>query len=145
MPQYSAGARSTGAGSATLFVGSLFGTASRAGYLREVGLFNTAATQVALFLQRATAVGTPGAGLTEDPDDLDQAAAGLTAFNTHTGAPTLGNDCGYRAYLGAAIGAGAILTIGGRGKRIPAGTANGIGILPNGTGQILDFHFVWDE
>lgn len=108
-------------------------------------MFNTTTTAVAYKLQRATAAGTVGATLTKDPDDPDQAAAGLAAFNTHTVAHT-GTDAGYNCVLGAAIGAGVIFTLGDRGKRIPAGTANGIGILTaTGTGQIIDFHFGWDE
>jgi hypothetical protein len=29
--------------------------------------------------------------------------------------------------------------------RIPVGTANGIGIVPVGTGQVVTAYFVWDE
>src|SRR6266508_2525260 len=43
-------------------------------------------------------------------------------------------------------GAGVIFTFGGKGLRVPAGTANGVGLyVPNGTGQIWDFYYAWDE
>jgi hypothetical protein len=66
--------------------------------------------------------------------------------NTHTVAPTL-VDMGYRTVLGAAIGSAIIWTFGGDvGMNAAVGTGNGIGIyIPTGTGQILDFYFLWNE
>jgi hypothetical protein len=147
MARYSGGTRSTGAGSTTLPVGSIYGTANREGRLVEVGIFNTTATAVAIKLVRLTTAGTQGSGLVEARyGDVNSVAAGLTLFDTHSGAPTLGDDLGYRAPLGAAIGAGVIWTFGANGILVPAGTANGVGIIvATGTGQILDWYMVWDE
>jgi len=73
-------------------------------------------------------------------------AASCTAVSTHTVAPTLGDDLGYRASIGAAIGAGVIWTFGDSGLRIPVGTANGIGVIAeNGTGQAAQIYLVFDE
>jgi hypothetical protein len=145
MARFHAGTRSTGAGSTTLPVGSLYAIASVAGRIVEIGVFNTTATAVAIKLVRLTTAGTQGSGLVESKDDGDSVAASMTAFDTHSGAPTLGDDLGYRTTLGAAVGAGVIWTFD-NGLRIPPGTANGIGIIvATGTGQILDWYVVWDE
>lgn len=146
MARYSAGTRSAGAGSTTLPIGSLYAAAGSGARLREVGIFNTTNTAVAVRLVRLTTQGTPGAGLTEAKHDPNSAAAAATAFDTHTAAPTLGDDLGYRAALGASIGSGIVWVFGDAGLVIPAGTANGVGIIvATGTGQVLDWYMVWDE
>ena len=142
MARYSGGARASGAGSSTLPSGSIYAVANRAPCVREVGWFNTTATATAHFLTRLTTAGTQGANITEDPDDVESAAVTATVVNTHSSTgPTLGNDMGYRAPIGAAIGAGVIFTFGDRGKRIPQGTGNGVGIITVSgvTAQIVDF------
>jgi len=146
MGRYHAGTRSTGAGSTTLPVGSLYAAAAVAARVVEVGVFNTTSTAVAVKLVRLTTAGTQGTGLVESKDDGDQVAASSTAFDTHSSTPpTLGDDLGYRTALGAAVGAGVIWTMDD-GLRIPVGTGNGIGIIvATGTGQILDWYMVWDE
>lgn len=140
------GARAAGAGSATLPIGSIYSSASVNPRLREVGVFNTTTTSLVVALCRLSTTGTQGAALTEAAADATGAAPAVSGFNTHTVAPTL-VDLGYRATLGAAIGAGVIWTFGGDiGITCAVGTANGIGIyIPTGTGQIVDFYFVWDE
>jgi len=145
MSRYSTGVVTAGAGTAARPVASLFSAAAVGGKIREIGIFNTTTTAVAVRLARLTAQGTPGAGLVEAKHDPDSAAAASTAFDTHTADATVGDDLGYRASLGAAIGAGVIWTFGESGLRIPVGTANGIGILPEGTGQILRCYIIWDE
>ncbi len=144
MARYSATVR-TSAGSATLPIASLYAAASVGGKVREVGIFNTTATAVAVGVRRLTTAGTQGAALTESQHDSDSAAASCTGFTTHTIAPTLG-DALYGATLGAAIGSGVIWTFGDTGLVIEPGTANGIGIvIPTGTGQVCDVTIVWDE
>jgi hypothetical protein len=146
MARFSAGVVSTGAGSATLPVGSLYGSATGGGKVREIGVANTTAVAVAVRLVRLTNTGTPGTGLTEAKHELGSGPALCTAFDTHTVDPTSGLiDLGYRFRLGAAIGAGIIWTFGDAGLVIPADATEGIAIMPVGTGQILDFYFVWDE
>lgn len=146
MARYSTGVKTT-AGSTTLPIISLYAAASTPGAkLREVGVFNTTATAVDIKLIRLTSAGTQGAGLTAAKYDSDSANAAATPFTTHTVAPTLGNDLGYRASLGAAVGSGVIWTFGDTGLRIPVGVANGIGVLvENGTGQACQCYLVWDE
>lgn len=134
----------TAAGSATLPIISLYSIAATGGKLLEVGVFNTTATAVALALKRLTTAGTQGAGLTESSHD-PAVVARMTAFTTHSGNPTLGDDLGYRGVLGAVVGASIIFTIA-KGIIIPVGTANGIGlIVENGTGQICQAYMVWEE
>ena len=145
MARYSAGVK-TSAGSTTLPLISLYSAASVGGAIREIGCFNTTATAVDIKLVRLTTTGTQGAGLTAAKYNPDAVAASCTAKTTHTIAPTLGDDLGYRASLGAAVGSGTIWTFGDIGLRIPTGTANGIGvIIENGTGQALQAYIVWDE
>ena len=146
MGRFSAGVK-TSAGSTTLPLISVYGITSRGGWLREVGLFNTTTTAVDVKLIRLTSAGTPGSGITEGKHDPDGPDAQLTAFTTHSSTPpSAGDDLGYRASIGAAIGAGVIWTFGDTGIKIPTGTANGIGVvIENGTGQALQAYLVWDE
>lgn len=145
MARFSTGVK-TGAGSTTLPIISLYAAAANGGAIYEIGVFNTTAVAVDLKLVRLTTAGTQGAGLVEAPHNPDSVAAACTAFTTHSVAPTLGNDMGYRASLGAAIGAGVIWTFGSTGMRIPVGTGNGIGVIvENGTGQACQAYLVWDE
>ena len=144
MARHSAGVLTT-AGTSVRPMMSLFAVAATGGKLVEVGVFNTTATAVAIRLVRLTAAGTPGAGLTESNHD-PAVTSRMTAFTTHTGDATVGDDLGYRAVLGAAVGSGVIWTMSAGGIIIPVGTANGIGlILENGTGQACQAWFTWDE
>lgn len=144
MARYSVSGRATIAGTNLLPLVSLYATAASRPALRELGLFNTTATAVAVALVRLTTTGTQGAGLTEDCDDVPEAAVVATAFAGHTVGPTIGVEK-RRATLGAAIGSGVIWTFGEGGIVIPDGTANGLGVIvPTGTGQILDYHMSWD-
>lgn len=147
MARYSVGTRSTGAGSTTLPVGSLYAAASNDIYVVEIGAFNTTATACAIAVRRLTTAATQGAGLTEIPWDPDTTAATGTGFDTHSSTgPSLTGGFFNTASLGAAVGSGIIWTYGNKGLRIPKGTANGLCVIPaTGTGQILDWYMVWDE
>lgn len=126
---------------------AIAGIASRGGYLKEVGVFNTTTTAFACCLRRITTAGTPGTGQTEGPHNtLADDANDLAVFDLYTSTgPTLGAILRVAA-IGAAVGAGVIWTFGGDGLLVPAGTANGIAIMPHtGTGQIADVYFDWQE
>lgn len=145
MPRYNAGCRTT-AGSTLLPVISLYSAAAVGPKIREIGVSNTSSTAVELKLVRLTSQGTPGAGLTEGKHDPDSPGASCTAFATHSANPGLGDDLGYRASLGAAVGAGWIWTFGDQGLRVTVGTANGVGVVvETGSGQPLQAYIVWDE
>lgn len=146
MARFSGGAISAGAGSTTLPLVSVYAAAAVSGAIREVGVFNTTATNVNVKLVRLTSVGTAGAAITVAAQVDRSAAASMTMVNTHTVAPTLGADLGYRASLGAAIGSGVIWTMADRGIEMPVAVTNGIGvIIESGTGQVCEIYFVWDE
>lgn len=146
MARYSGGALAAGAGSTTLASMSLYATATVSFKLRECGISNTTASAVAHKLTLVTTRGTVGASITAAKQDDNSVAANCTAFNTHTVAPTLGSDLGYRAQLGAAIGSAFVWTFGDVGIRAPLGTANGVAIITeNGTGQVIQEYMVWDE
>ena len=146
MARFSAAARSTGAGSTTLPLESLYSPAGSGFYLREIGVFNTTATALAIALVRESTAGTPGAAITAVKHDNASPAAVVTPVNTHTVGPTLGAPI-RSADLGAAIGAGVIWTFyDNAGLIVPIGTANGLGIvILTGTGQICDIYWTWDE
>ncbi len=151
MPRYSAGVL-TSAGSTLLPIISLYSAAGSTGVLREVGLFNTTATAVALKLVRLSTTGTQGAGLTEARHNVKKPAAACTAFTTHSSTgPTITDDLGYRVTLGAAVGSGVIWTFGDDGIGIGIADAvelvtNAVAVVvENGTGQAIQAYLVWDE
>jgi hypothetical protein len=145
MARYSIAGRSTVAGTTVRAVASLFAIASRTMKLREVGVFNTTSTALAVALVRFTNATGVGAGLTEVAYDEAAPAPNGTGFAGHTADGAVGSPIRY-ASLPAAVGGGVIWTFGDTGIIVAAGTANGIGIIcPTGTGQILDYYFDWDE
>lgn len=148
MPRFAAGVK-TGAGSTILPLISLFSSVNAQPNIREIGLFNTTSTNLDVKLVRlSSGPGTVGTGLAETPLDNPSAVAGGMAFTTHTAGTITQTDAGYRASIGAAIGAGVIWTFGGEGLEIlpAAGTVNGVGVvIENGTGQALQAYMVWDE
>jgi hypothetical protein len=146
MPRYSAACVTTNGGTTARPVMSLFGAAAVGARIVEIGIANTTATTCQFRVARCTAAGTPGTALDEEKYDTTSASASCTATNAHSGDATVATGTvGGLATLGAAIGAGWIWTFGDGGLRIPVGTANGIGIVPVGTGQVVTAVFVWDE
>lgn len=148
MPRFAVGAK-TSAGTVQWPMLSLFSSALVQPNIREIGITNTTTTAFDVKLARiASGPGTVGAGLSEAPLDNPLAVAGCMGFTTYTaGTPTL-TDAGYRASIGAAIGAGVIWTFGGEGLEITAaaGTVNGVCVVPeNGAGQAAQIYIVWDE
>lgn len=146
MSRYSAGCL-TGAGSTTLPIISLYSSGSGFARIREIGLFNTTNTAVALKLVRITTAGTKGTALTNAKQDPDSPPALSTAFNTHSSTgPTIGDDLGYRCVLGAAVGSGVVWTFGETGLEVALSSTGAIGVIvENGTGQACQAYIVWDE
>jgi hypothetical protein len=145
MARYSIAGRSTVAGTTVRAIASLFAIASRTMKLREIGVFNTTSTAVAVAAVRFTNATGVGAGLTEVLYDEAAPAPNGTGFAGHTADGAVGSPFRY-ASLPAAVGGGVIWTFGDTGIIVAAGTANGVGIIcPTGTGQILDYYFDWDE
>ena len=145
MARYTASAVTT-AGSTTLPIISLYGGTTVRPKLRELAIFNTTATAVALKLVRVTSAGTQGTALTEMPLIPEDPAAVATAFNTHSVAPTITTGDLYRFDLGAAIGSGVVLTFPEPGISIPATANNGLAVVvSSGTGQACDCTLIWDE
>jgi hypothetical protein len=123
----------------------LFAAAAAGAAIREVQIWNTATTAVAVGIRRATANGGAGTALTEAAWDLNKVVPQCTGVNTPTADHT-GSDIFMQTALGAAAGAGVIWTFGDSGIVIPEGTGNGVFIfLVTGTAQVVDFAFVWDE
>ena len=147
MARFCAGVK-TSAGSTLKPIISLFPSATNQAHVYEVGVFNTTTTPFDIYLARITAGGTVGAGLAETPLGNPAMVAGCMAFTTHTGGTPTFVDLGFRASIGAAIGAGVIWTFGEEGIELPAtaGTTNGIGVVvENGTGQVAQAYIGWKE
>jgi hypothetical protein len=138
--------RSTVPGTSLRAIASVFASATNGFRLREVGIFNTTSTPVAVSLVRFVTLTGVGAALTvKEWDEADTFSA--TAYAGHTVDSTPSGP--YRSgILGGAIGSGVIWAFGDTGiivTAIPGGT-NGIGIIcPVGRGQILDYNFDWEE
>lgn len=146
MSRYSVAGRSTVAGTSLRAIASLYGISGQGFRLREVGVFNTTTTAVAVSLVRFTNSTGVGAGLTEVIWDAEHdPAPSVTGFAGHTADGAVGSPI-RQASLGAVIGSGIIWTFGDCGFVINTGTTNGCGIIcPTGTGQILDYYYDWEE
>lgn len=150
MARYSLGAKATGAGTTLLPSMALHGVAGAGGVVREIGITNTTAVACDYKIARLSTAGTPGTAVTAPAAQLGQsvlaAAPALVLAHAYTSTgPTL-TDLGYRCSLGAAVGSGFVWTFGDAGLEILNATTSGIGIVvENGTGQLLQCYFVWDE
>ena len=146
MARYSIAGRSTVVGTSARAQFSLFATASVIARIREIGVFNTTAVALAVAVARFSAATNVGSGLTEEKMDPLTVAASCTGFAGHTGDGTVSGSPVRQGSLGAAIGSGIVWTFGGDGLILPAGTANGVGVIvPTGTGQITDYYLEWEE
>jgi hypothetical protein len=144
MARFVAGARTT-AGSTTLPIISVYGSADTGPRVVEIGVSNTTATAVALKLCKLTTTGTQGTSITPHCLDMGAFTADCAAFNTHSVTATI-VDLYYNITLGGVIGAGWIWTFGATGLAVPGATTNGVGVIvATGTGQALDAYIVWDE
>lgn len=139
--------RTTGAGSATLPMASLYSLATGGIWLVEVGVTNTTVTAFEVTLQRVSTTGTQGAAKTIVYEENDaNFTAKADARDTHTVAPTLVAGEIRRASIGASVGSGIVWTFGARGLFLPSATTNGFALLPiTGTGQIADVWWVYDQ
>lgn len=146
MSRYASGGLTT-AGSTTLPLASIYGATTGRIFITQIGFFNTTATACALKLVRLTTAGTKPTAWTSAPLSLEDTATAVgVVAGTHTVAPTLGADLGYRAVLGASIGSSVIWTWADRMLTITATANAGIGlIVENGTGQAVQFYIEWGE
>lgn len=145
MARFVAGGLTT-AGSTTLPVAALVGSASVLARIREIGVFNTTATAVSLKLCRLSTAGTPGATLTAAAMNMDPATAVATLKNTYSSTAPTTTDLGFRCVLGAAIGSGFVWTFEDFDLTTLIAANAGVGILvENGTGQALQVYFKWFE
>lgn len=146
MSRYASGILTT-AGSTTLPIFSIYGAATGRPYINEIAIWNTTSTAVALRLVRLTTAGTRGTTITPSPLSMeDPAPAIASCYGTHTVAPTLGVDLGYRVVLGASVGSGVIWTWPDRVLTISATANAGIGVIvENGTGQACQVYVTHGE
>ena len=144
MARYSAGMTAAGAGTTLRPIFGLLNTASIAGLLREVSLWNTTAVACTYRLVELTA-GTAGATVAAHKYRDNAPPALVLAKQLWTADATIGEDTGYRFVLGAQIGAAAILTFGDPGVEADLGATSALGLVPVGTGQVCEVCFVWDE
>lgn len=145
MSYFASGGLST-AGSTTLPVFALVGSASVRARILEIGVFNTTTTAVALKLVRLTTAGTPGTATTIDKmGPEDPAAAVCVARNTYSVTAT-NTDAGFRCVLGAAIGSGFVWTFADyEFTTLVAANAAVACLVENGTGQPVQWYIKWKE
>jgi hypothetical protein len=139
--------RTTGVGSATLPMTSVYSLGTGDVWLVEVGVTNTATTAFQLSLARLTAAGTQGAaaGAWTYEEGATSLTAKVAAVQAHSAGTPLGPEV-RRASIGASIGSGVIFTFGGRGLLLPSGTANGLGLIAISTaGQFMDVYWSIDQ
>lgn len=146
MSKFVAGLTTT-AGSTTLPLAALVGSASGRIRISEIGVFNTTSTAVNLVLCRLTTAGTPGTAATSRlTDAADGATAVGTLRNTYTSTAPTTTELGIGFPLGAAVGSGLILTFPDDTLTIPATANAGIGILlESGTIQVVRLWMRWNE
>jgi hypothetical protein len=143
---FSAGGLTT-AGSTTLPVFALVGSASVLCRVLEIGVFNTTATAVALKLCRLTTAGTPGSTLTSDKMNPADPTANVGLLkNTYSSTAPTTSDAGFRTVLGAAVGSGFVWTFADWEFCTLVAANAGIGCLvENGTGQALQCYVKYRE
>jgi hypothetical protein len=122
----------------------LLNTASVSGQLRELQAWNTTAVQCAFKVVKFTG-GTPGADQVESKQRVNAPAATCIAKGLWTADATITEDTGWHFQLGDAIGAAAVLTFGEDGLEAALGATSGLGLVPIGTGQVLEILFLWTE
>ncbi len=146
MAKFSAAWRTTGAGSTTLPIASLYATAGVRPRVVEVGCFNTTSTPVSIAIRRLSTTGTQGSTVTAVNQDDETQTAIAVPKDTHTVGPTIAAGALRIATLGGAVGAGVIWTFQEPGLIIAAATTNAICLVPfTGTGQICDVSITWVE
>lgn len=148
MPRFSAAGRGATNVPTTKRGPNIYAGASYPIRVVEIGVFNTTTTACAVAVMRATATGTKAGALVADQHDPSSPAATATIYTSQSADATIADltKTIAQASLGAAVGAGMVWTFGAGGLVIPAGTGNGLVLTaPQGTGQYLDFYFVWDE
>jgi hypothetical protein len=145
MARFAAGGL-TSAGSTTLPVVGLLGGTTVVARIREIGVFNTTATAVALKLCRITTAGTPGATLTSQATGIDPNSSVALLKNTWSSTAPTTVDLGYRCILGAAIGSGFVWTFDDWDLTTLLAANSAIGVIvENGTGQPLQCYVKWYE
>lgn len=145
MARYAAGGLTT-AGSTTLPVFALLGGTTVVARVREIGVFNTTSTAVALKIVRVTTAGTPGSTLTSQPTGIDPNASVALLKNTYSSTAPTTVDLGYRCVLGAAVGSGFVWTFDDWDLTTLLVANSAVGCLvENGTGQALQAYVKWFE
>jgi hypothetical protein len=144
LAEYSSGMTASIAGTTLRPILTIAGSSTVSGIVTAFWIFNTTATACAYRLVRFTA-GTAGTGQTEIKKRLTAPAAICAVSAGHTADATITEDLGYRAYLAAAVGSGAVISLGAGIETPTSGTTPGIGLVAIGTGQICEVGFEWFE
>jgi|RhiMethySRZTD1v2_1073278.scaffolds.fasta_scaffold1961956_1 hypothetical protein len=137
----------TSAGSTTLPVVALLGSASVKARVIEIGVFNTTSTAVALKLCRVSTAGTPGSTITASSLDASTPETNVALLKqTYSSTAPTTADLGFRCVLGAAVGSGFVWTFEDWELVTTVAANAAIGILvENGTGQALQTYWKWRE
>lgn len=124
--------------------------ASKPIYVREIWVFSSAATAYNIGVQRISTRGTPGSTVTPDADNaFDRLAVppsgALLDLAAFTVQPTQQGPYMLRAYLGAAVGAGAMFIMQDEAIKVPFGTGLAVNTTTALAAQASDVTYIWDE
>ena len=145
--RHSLGFTPTGPGTNLLPQSSIYASANARIILREVHVIQTVTTAVELALQRLTTAATSSAITGEGKWDVDTPNREATIRDTHTSTgPTITAGEVESILLPGIIGSAWLWAFDGPGFIIPIGIANGLGVVVvNGTGQVVETTYVWEE
>jgi hypothetical protein len=143
MARYSAGGL-TGAGSTTLPVIALYAGATGAPILKGFRIWNTTANPVEFELVRVTTAGTWSA--TTEAPWRDRASPNVSqvVITASSTPPTIGTRLGLFYALPGVINAGIMENLE-EGLHVPTGVANGLALVPLGTGQPIRASFIFED
>ncbi len=146
MSRHSLGFTPTGPGTNLLPQSSIYASANARIILREVHVIQTVTTAVELAVQRFTTAGTSPAITGEGKWNPDTPNREATIRNTHTVGPTIVAGEVESIILPGIIGSAWLWAFDGEGYIIPIGVAFGAGVVVvNGTGQVVETTYVWEE
>jgi hypothetical protein len=137
----------TSAGSTTLPLCALVGSAATPIRLKWVAVYNTTATACTLVLCRLSTAGTPGtAAVSRVLNGSDTATAVAALRNTYTSTAPTTTELAIRFPLPAAVAGGLIRPFNDWELTIPATANAAIGLLVlSGTGQAVETDWGWRE
>jgi hypothetical protein len=145
MARYATGFTTT-ATAAGAAIADLRTAAGERAYVREIGLFISAATASQIGLYRPSTLGTASTSVTGVPVDPADAAATASIGTAWSVAPAVSTNVPIRkAMIPAAIGNGIIWTFSDRGLVVPVSSSLLLWNYGAGANSVLNGYIEWEE